>query len=208
MENNFFHKISDNLYLIKGKNSAKFPYCNTILWEETKNGKYLVAFDPQCGKKLLRSGVKMLGKTLSDIKYVINTHFHIDHSLSNYLFQKKGSKILIHEEDFKVLTGIDEYLSRYGMWSDQEVKERFIEFLQDIGFQSIIPDRKFKEGEILPGNFEVIHTPGHSPGHCSFLKENILIAGDIDLKSPWVGNLTSDVGDFIKSIKKIQKLDI
>lgn len=42
-----------------------------------------------------------------------------------------------------------------------------------------IPDRLVQEGERV-GSLEVIATPGHSPGHCSFLdiRDRTIIAGD------------------------------
>jgi glyoxylase-like metal-dependent hydrolase (beta-lactamase superfamily II) len=43
-------------------------------------------------------------------------------------------------------------------------------------------DGTFAEGELLPvaGGLRVLHTPGHSPGHCSFLHEpsGVLVTGD------------------------------
>jgi len=38
----------------------------------------------------------------------------------------------------------------------------------------------FGDGALLDGGIRVIHTPGHSPGHCSFLHEGtgVLITGD------------------------------
>ena len=42
-----------------------------------------------------------------------------------------------------------------------------------------VPDRLVREGERV-GSLEVIATPGHSPGHCSFLdtRDHTIIAGD------------------------------
>ena len=42
-----------------------------------------------------------------------------------------------------------------------------------------VPDRLVREGERI-GSLEVIATPGHSPGHCSFLdtRDRTIIAGD------------------------------
>lgn len=57
----------------------------------------------------------------------------------------------------------------------------------------------------------VIHTPGHSAGHCSFYFPDIGIVylGDIDLSSfgPFYGYLDSHIDLFIKSIDRVKKLD-
>jgi glyoxylase-like metal-dependent hydrolase (beta-lactamase superfamily II) len=52
-----------------------------------------------------------------------------------------------------------------------------------VGHQPSCPvDGTFGDGELLPvaGGLRVLHTPGHSPGHCSFLHEptGVLITGD------------------------------
>ncbi|MHA1432095.1 MAG: MBL fold metallo-hydrolase [Candidatus Freyarchaeota archaeon] len=57
---------------------------------------------------------------------------------------------------------------------------------------------------------QVLHTPGHSRGHCCFLlpEEKIVFLSDIDLTSfgPWYGALDSNVDDFIDSIEKLKRM--
>ena len=55
------------------------------------------------------------------------------------------------------------------------------------GVRNVTPDRYFTDGEILEFegvHFGVSHTPGHTPGSCSFLREadRTIIAGDCVLK--------------------------
>lgn len=70
------------------------------------------------------------------------------------------------------------------------------------------------DGQILDlGNREiqVIHTPGHSPGHCCFydIRNRYLFSGDLiykgclDMYYP-----TTDIYDFWNSIQKVEKLSI
>lgn len=54
---------------------------------------------------------------------------------------------------------------------------------------------------------EVIHTPGHSAGHCCFLiNGDILFTGDIDLNFPWYGCIDSNLRDFLNSIDLLKKI--
>ena len=56
----------------------------------------------------------------------------------------------------------------------------------------------------------VIHTPGHTAGHLSFLelKSGIAFLGDIDLTNhPYYGNIDANLIDFEKSIKLLSNLD-
>ncbi len=50
------------------------------------------------------------------------------------------------------------------------------------GFAAVEVDREFADGDVLQvaGGLEVVHTPGHTPGHVSFLHDptGVLITGD------------------------------
>ncbi len=199
----FIQEITESLYWIQGENNATFPYCHTYLY----NDDVLIIFDPNCGKNRLKKGLAQLGKTLSDIDFVINSHFHIDHIGTNYLIKKKSAaKFLIHEADRIAVENFDAYVARYGM--DRQLEPQWRATLKMLGYKEMTPDQTFNEDELLPGNFQVVHTPGHSPGHSCFLKSQILLSGDIDLTSPWVGNLSSNVADYLNSLKKLKKLKL
>ena len=57
----------------------------------------------------------------------------------------------------------------------------------------------------------VIHTPGHSPGHCCFyeIEKGYLYSGDLIYKGCLdIYYPTTDIADFVNSIKKVKKLSI
>jgi glyoxylase-like metal-dependent hydrolase (beta-lactamase superfamily II) len=57
----------------------------------------------------------------------------------------------------------------------------------------------------------VIHTPGHTEGHCAFYEEKSKIAffADIDLtRFVFYGGVDSSVIEMVESIEKLKKLDI
>lgn len=196
-------EVAKNLYLIRGEETARFPYCHTYLFDED----ILIAFDPQCGKQRLNGALQELNKDITNLNFIINSHFHLDHTASDYYLKKKsGAQIWIHELDRSALENFDEYVKRYGM--NDNLEEQWKQFLRNYGFREVVVDHAFQDGDILPGGFEVIHTPGHAPGHCSFYKSKILLAGDIDLVSPWLGNLTCSLIDYLNSLEKLEKLDI
>jgi glyoxylase-like metal-dependent hydrolase (beta-lactamase superfamily II) len=136
------------------------------------------------------------------------THFHIDHSNSNVMLRERsGAEIWIHELDAPALRSLDNFVSRYG-FEDEQMLALWRKFLADFGVRAHEVDHEFRDGDVVPGDFRVIHTPGHTPGHCSFYKDGVLIAGDIDLTVPWLGNVTSNAGDFIASIERLEQMDI
>ncbi|HUX99111.1 MAG TPA: MBL fold metallo-hydrolase [Candidatus Deferrimicrobium sp.] len=198
-------RITDNLYMIPGEGTATFPFCHSYLYN---NDDFCIIFDPQCGRKQLKQAFDQIGKTFADLDIIINTHFHLDHSGSNFFLKKiSGAKILIHEADAIALEHLDAYIERYGM-ENKEMEKDWRTFLKNFGFKEIIPDQTLKDGDIVPGDFQVVHTPGHAPGHCCFYKAGILISGDIDLTSPWIGNLSCNIADYLNSIEKLKKFRI
>ncbi|MHA1276904.1 MAG: MBL fold metallo-hydrolase [Candidatus Helarchaeota archaeon] len=189
--------------MLEGNGGAVFPYCHCYLYD----GDELIAFDPQCGKVRLAQGLTYLEKTYSDIDYIINSHFHLDHIGSNaFLKHKSNAQLLIHEADRCALEKLDSYVERYGM--DKDLEQEWRATLRRIGYKEVIPDQTFSDGDILPGGFQVIHTPGHAPGHCCFYKSEVLISGDMDLTSPWLGNISCNVADYLNSLEKLKKLKL
>jgi glyoxylase-like metal-dependent hydrolase (beta-lactamase superfamily II) len=59
--------------------------------------------------------------------------------------------------------------------------------------------------------FEVIHTPGHSPGGIALYerKTGILLSGDIVYDGPLIDDAYhSDVGDYLKTLERMRELDV
>jgi len=100
------------------------------------------------------------------LKYIINTHGHIDHISFNKFFKLQyGCEILVHEADA-------EWLSK---------KQDDFLFTLVAGEISPPPDRTFRDGEVLQiGGIElkVIHTPGHTPGSVCLQGDGYLFSGD------------------------------
>jgi len=103
------------------------------------------------------------------VKYILNTHGHVDHISGNGIMKRLTSaEILIHKDDASLLTDPTKNLSNM------------------LGLNVISPeaDRLLRDGEVIEvGNlkFTVIHTPGHTKGSISlFCKdENLVFTGDI-----------------------------
>jgi glyoxylase-like metal-dependent hydrolase (beta-lactamase superfamily II) len=74
--------------------------------------------------------------------------------------------------------------------------------------------RELVDGQILDFGgvvLQVIHLPGHTPGHIGFYhpEDGILFSSDIDLSpfGPWYGNVCSNLDLFIASIRKVKALN-
>lgn len=100
-----------------------------------------------------------------DIKYIVNTHSHLDHTMGNAdMVAKTGAKIIIHEKEKEILTKQpDSFLAMFG------------------GTQSPPADITVEDGDtIKTGNLtlNVILTPGHSPGGITLHLNGYLFTGD------------------------------
>lgn len=130
------------------------------------------------------------------VKYLLNTHCHIDHVLGNYHVKEKYKvPFMIHANDLPVLRAVKSYAPNYGfpMYSE------------------CLPDSFIKEGdEVLVGDTKakILFVPGHAPGHIAFYfeKEMTIISGDVLFLSS-IGRTDLPGGDFDTLIDSIhQKL--
>ncbi len=117
---------------------------------------------------------------------IINTHSHWDHVNANGALKRaSGAPIMIHEADA-------EALSRVSPWAM---------LLRARARWSPPADRRLREGDTIGAgayNFEVIHTPGHTPGGICLKYRKILFTGDT-LMAGAVGR-TNDKDDSWKTI--------
>jgi glyoxylase-like metal-dependent hydrolase (beta-lactamase superfamily II) len=135
-------------------------FCYLIGDEETGEGLFI---DPSDGADDLLKEAKAKG--LDKIKYIVNTHSHVDHVMGNAEMKKKsGAKIVIHEEEAP-------YLSR----TPPDLLMMFS------ATPSPPADILVKEGDLIKvgkAALKVLHTPGHSPGGMSLYMDGMVFTGD------------------------------
>lgn len=196
-----FKKINSHLTFLQGTNGGRVPYANSLLIQ----GDVTALIDTGADRQDLEHVAASFAPDL-----VINTHFHIDHTRGNYLFPK--AKIIAHPWDAKVLASEDSFIRATGLYrlGMDYVKNNFY---RDLPLPVCRAEGSLADGDLLDfgtTKARVIHTPGHTPGHCAFFfeEEEILFAGDIDLTSfgPWYGNPDADIIDFRSSIIKLREL--
>ncbi len=168
---------------------------NTIVaFDETKEA---VIIDPGCYELAeLHELDSFIADHKLNIKYLLNTHCHIDHVLGNdHVKEKYKVKLLIHPNEEVVLRTVKTYAPNYG-------------FAQ---YRETLPDGFLEEGDTVKfGNttLEVFFLPGHAPGHLGFYhrEQKVMISGDV-LFAGSVGRTDLPGGDFDTLINSIhQKL--
>lgn len=128
--------------------------------------------------------LKALVETLTDKPYdVVNTHFHGDHSMGNYQF----NRVYIHEYDVDLLKESRDPKNRAHFLPPPEKGYCTEEDLVPVRDYEIVG---VEDGYVfdLGGGHEVelIHMPGHAPGGCMLLdrKNRMLFSGDAIVGTP------------------------
>ncbi len=129
------------------------------------------------------------------IRYVINTHFHADHSWGNYLFP--NATILAS-------TLCRELLDTRGRASLEEARKHGTTFRQS---RIILPHLTFAEGSLSlrvgKKTLSMIFLPGHSPDNLGVIVEEdrVLFAGDVLMPIPYIVDGNAD--EMVLSLKQI-----
>jgi glyoxylase-like metal-dependent hydrolase (beta-lactamase superfamily II) len=153
-----------------------------------------VIIDPGCYDKSEKQELQEFIQTNKlQVKYLLNTHCHIDHVLGN-AFVKHTYKVdlYIHRADEEVLRAVESYAPAYGFAK----------------YEPTLPDHFLEEGDIVKfGNSSVavLFVPGHAPGHIAFYskEDKFCIGGDVLFQSS-IGRTDLPGGDFNTLIKSIR----
>lgn len=193
-------KLSDHLYLIEGPRHAQYPYSNFLYVDDGIQA----LIDTGWGSE---SFYEVSDKS---IDLVLNSHFHLDHRGNNNCFP--GAQVWAHHLDAPAIRSRKVFTEYYGLDKLENGRAYLFDSLDNIP-ESAVHKELEDNARISLGEIEirVIHTPGHSPGHCAFYcqEQGILYGGDIDLSKtgPFYGNVASNIDDFIESIKKLRELN-
>nr|MDO8084270.1 MBL fold metallo-hydrolase [Candidatus Sigynarchaeum springense] len=191
---------------VPGDNDAKYPYSNSMLIRTSKESNTAILIDAGMGSRIARK----LRKDFS-ITRVLLSHWHEDHTAS--LKATRCTKVSCHPADIPPLADKDAYLRAYGVVG-KPIEQQFISFMESVGVEFLQDVEPLATGSFQEGDatLQVIHTPGHSAGHCCFYEpvRKIAFLSDIDLSrfGPWYGCCDSSLADFIHSIRKVLGLDI
>lgn len=163
-------------------------------WVISSQGEAMI-IDPGCydraEQSLLDEHIRTSGLR---VKYLINTHGHIDHVLGNaHVSSAYGVPVMIHELDVPVLQAVKAYAFNYGFPNYAEAPA----------------EGRLNEGQILTlgdTSCSVMFLPGHAPGHTGlyFEQEQKIFSGDV-LFEQSIGRTDLPGGDFDTLIRSIRE---
>lgn len=139
--------------------------CTLIFDEETRKG---VVIDPGGDLERIMGAIDETG---IKVETILLTHGHLDHvGAAEALKEKLGVEIVgPHVDDKPLCESVETVAANYGM---------------NEGFRNVSPDRWLEEGDtvsIAGVEFNVLHCPGHAPGHVVFYNADLKFAhvGDV-----------------------------
>ncbi len=199
----FIEKVSEELkevLFIRGKEESSYYTCNALLINDL----------------LIDTGISTsyLNKILENyqIKRVILTHWHEDHISGSNLLH--GCRFLCHLNDKPPIEDINLMYKLYGF--EQNPPKKMVSYLKEYNLEDTIISHTLKHADSINVsdeiNLRVIHTPGHTSGHCCFYEKDSKFAflSDINMPGagPWYGGIDCNLLDYEESLKKLRKLDI
>lgn len=165
----------------------------------------------------LRKAISDVGEDISRVKRIILTHQDIDHigNVHALLDLLPNTALLAHKADVPYMTGerpfvklTSERIKQMDTVLKQQAED-MIRRLPDLRFAHILED-----GEHLPygGGIQIIHTPGHTPGHISLYvpAQKLLLAADelLVVEGELVGPAESATPDMPLALKSLEKLTV
>ena len=224
--------------IVSGVYQLKIPIPNnplecTNIYLVQGDDEYLLidaGWDNRAALQSLKKQLAEIGVDLKDISQIIATHGHHDHyGLAGKLRQLSQAKISLHYMDKNLVNPgelkMDEFIRQTEQWLHSNgvpAHELAAPWMGPPGMKMptpTLPDVILHGGETISTgvfNFQVLWTPGHSPGHVCLYEpsQKILFAGDhvLPVITPNVSlrlnSAPNPLGDFLSSLNKVKQLDV
>ena len=152
-----------------------------------------------------------------EIRYVINTEHHVDHIFGNYYFRGAG-EVVHHQGVYDNFMVVGPELDPFAYAAEAIPTD-------DPEGEAIFPDRDEyyqdpnKGSIVFTGNltlrvgghtFELIHTPGHTPGQVAVHvpEERAVFTGDTIFSECQTWLMTSNVDQWLAALDVVESLDV
>lgn len=161
--------------------------------------------------------MRELAESHGPIRYLVNTEHHVDHIFGNWYF--RGAGLVVHHRgvyDNFMVPGPDldpfDYAAEAIPTDDPDGGDIFPDretYYADpnAGDITFTGDCTLRVGD---HTFELLHTPGHTPGQVAVHvpEERVVFTGDTVFNECQTWLMTSDVDEWIAALDRIRQLDV
>jgi glyoxylase-like metal-dependent hydrolase (beta-lactamase superfamily II) len=188
-------RVADNVYVFTSELYAKVN-AGAIVGPEWTVVVDTLAY-PEESREIREFLEEKLG---SKVRYVINTHYHADHSLGNCWFP---DAIIVGHAYCRQLM---DTRGRAALQSAQQQNKDLLDV------RIVVPDVIFDKGSISlrvgKRTLQLIHLPGHSTDNVGIflVEDRVLFSGDVMMPLPYIVEGESEV--LVESMKKIAKMNL
>jgi len=151
----------------------------------TPGGTVMVDAGMDSGGADMRAGLAAAGLAFDSVRAILLTHWHNDHAAGGWAMRElTGAPVYYHRGDLPFFTRETAHPGLRGRLSDLVPEWGLFVLLKGLLGEAtpkaVTADRHVADGDVLLDSFEVIETPGHTPGHvCYYYRpERALFAGD------------------------------
>ncbi|MCL2349879.1 MAG: MBL fold metallo-hydrolase [Defluviitaleaceae bacterium] len=193
-------KISENIAVLTIEIQPEKNIYLTLAWDGDGN---LALFDAgyTIHADAIAKAIENAGFDAKNLTHIFLTHQDMDHmgGVLDLLRIAPNAKVLAHADEAPYIDGrktpvkLQQNLDKYDTMDD-EGKAQIDNAVKMVNAHRVKVDHELTDGEIVPicGGIEVVHTPGHTPGHAVYLlqQSKTIILGD-------AANVEDDaLGDF------------
>jgi len=142
----------------------------------------------------LEAGLAAAGVRLSDLTHILLTHGHIDHygGLA-YLRERTNASVGVHELDLGTITThearlailsrkLEAFLAQAGIPAERRAELLSMYRFTKALYHSVPVDFTYEAHDMRIGPFELLHVPGHCPGHVALKLDDVIFCGDLVLE--------------------------
>lgn len=197
------HEIARGIYAIDGLKMGRSYLV------EGHDGLALIDTSSKSASSGILAAISAIGRRPEDLRTIVATHYHFDHTGNvSTLVERSGAQLCVHEDDVPYVEARSPWPPSKGLIGpllNKFAPEQF----------SLKVDRALQDGDLLPfaGGLQVIHAPGHTPGHIAlYAKERrTLFAGDAlmntgGLRLP-MSTSSHDMEQAKRSVRRLAELD-
>jgi glyoxylase-like metal-dependent hydrolase (beta-lactamase superfamily II) len=199
-------RMSDDVTLIHEPWIKPFFRCN--MWHVRGRDRDLL-FDTGLGHFSLTAHVKLVTERKLSC---IASHTHFDHIGCHHEFPDR----CVHRAEAEILSNPESHLTLADRYATEEMFDRQPKGWSTPGYK-IKPapaQRLLENTDIIDlGNrhFEVIHTPGHSPGGIGLFEKatGIFLSGDIIYDGPLIDDAYhSNIETYVKTLERLRDIHV